>query len=399
MLNTGVSAALGFIFWIICAHLFSPDQIGIGTSLISAMTLISYAAALGFNSTFTRFLPTSKDRDSELNTGILLVIIAAIIIAFAYVIIIPYTTPALSIVHKNIWYAISFVIMVALAAINLLTDSIFIAYRSAKFALLTDGGVMGTIKMLLPFVFVSLGAYGVFLAAGAAASAAMVVSILLLTAYFNYKPRLKIDVPTLKRLFSYSFSNYIANLFNIAPTLVVPLIIINNLGSANAGYYYLAFAVVNMLYAIASAMSSSLFAEGSYGEVPLGKLIKRASLIVAAIMVPLAGVLAVLGPFVLRVFGKSYSEAGAQVMIILAIGAPAVAAYMLGNAILRIKNQIYSIITVNVIYFLAITGLALLWVSRGLVWVGGVWVVGNLVAAIAAFVCIMYPQLSAKKKI
>lgn len=386
MLNTGVQAALGFIFWIICAHLFSPAEIGVGTSLISAMVLISYASALGFNSTFTRFLPTSKNRDKELNTGLLLVIIAAVIIAFAYVIIIPYTTPALSIIHKNIWYAIGFVVMVALAAINLLTDSIFIAYRAAKFALITDGVIMGITKILLPFIFISLGAYGVFLAAGSAASVAMIASIAFLMFYFSYKPRFDIDLSTLKQYFGYSFSNYIANLFNIAPTLILPLIIINNLGSANAGYYYLALAVVNLLYAVASSMSSSLFAEGSYGEVELGKLTKRASLIVTAIMVPAALILAVLGPLVLRVFGSSYSSGGAGVIVVLAIAAPAVAAYMLGNAILKIKNKIYSIIVVNMIYCGLISGLAILWVDRGLVWVAAAWLVGNLVAGMIAFI-------------
>jgi O-antigen/teichoic acid export membrane protein len=385
MLNTGVQAALGFVFWIICAHLFLPEQIGVATSLISAMTLISYASALGFNSTFTRFLPTSKNRDNEINTGVLLVISAAVIISFVYVIAVPYATPALSIIQKNIWYALGFVGMVAFAAINLLTDSIFIAYRAARYNLLIDGGIQGIIKIFLPFIFVGLGAYGIFTASGSAAVIAMIASIIFLALNFNFRPRLKIDLPTVRNVFRYAFTNYIANLLNIAPTLILPLIVIDYLGSADAGYYYLAFAVANLLYAIATSVSSSLFAEGSYGEVALEKLVKRSVLIIVAIMVPLGFLLASLGPIILQVFGKSYSTGGAQVIVILALAAPAYAAYMLGNAILRIKNQLSSIITVNLIYFFAIGGVALVWARHGLAWIALAWLVGNLIAGVVAF--------------
>jgi O-antigen/teichoic acid export membrane protein len=388
MINTGVQAALGFIFWIICAHLFSPAEIGIGTALISAMGLISYASALGFNNTFTRFLPNSTNRDNEINTGVLLVISAAIIVAFAYVIFIPYTTPALAIIHKNIWYAIGFVVMVALAAINLLTDSIFIAYRGAKFNLFIDGIIMGLTKVFLPFVFIGLGAYGVFVAAGSAASVAMVASILSLIFYFNYKPRLHIDLSVLKNVFHYSFANYIGDLLNIAPTLVLPLIIIDRLGSANAGYYYLALSVANLLNAVGISVATSLFAEGSYGEVALHKLVKRSAIMIAAIMVPAGLVLAFLGPFVLEIFGKSYSQGGAHVIIVLALAAPAVAAYTVGSVILRIKNQLYSIIAVNVVYFLGVSGLAFFWAGYGITWVAGAWLAGNIIAAGMSFLLI-----------
>ena len=54
MLSTATMGGLGFLFWVLNAHLFNPAQIGIATTLISAAALISYLSLLGFNSTFIR---------------------------------------------------------------------------------------------------------------------------------------------------------------------------------------------------------------------------------------------------------------------------------------------------------------------------------------------------------
>ncbi len=392
MLNTGIQAILGFFFWLISAHLFTPAEIGVAASFISAMTLISYLSLLGFNTTFVRILPTSTNRDNEINTGLLLSISAALIIGTAYVLLAPHIAPSLDIIRENIFYAMGFIILVALATINLLTDSIFIALRAAKYNLLIDGWIMGTIKMLLPFAFVDLGAYGVFAASSSAAAIAMFLSIVFLVTKFGYKPRLNINMQTLRNMFHYASSNYFANLLNIAPVMILPLIVINRLGSTEAGYYYLAFTVANLLYAVVYSVSSSLFAEGSYGEVKLKKLFIRSSLIITAIIIPVGLILAFFGPLILQLFGKSYSDAASRVIILLALASPAVAAYTLGNVLLRIMHRIYSIVIVNLVYMVTISGLAILWVNRGLPWIAIAWMIGNVAAAATGFIFILFSR-------
>jgi O-antigen/teichoic acid export membrane protein len=390
MFTTGVMATFGFFFWLIATHIFTPDQIGVGTALISAMTLISFVSLLGFNSTFVRILPNSKNRNNEINTGSILVISAAAIIAIACTWLVPYVAPKLDIIHANFWYAAGFVIMVALASINSLTDSIFIAYRAAHYNLITDGLFTSGSKLFLPLLFAGLGAYGVFAAAGLAASIGMVASVLFLVFKFGYKPEWKIDKTTLKKVFSYSSANYISNLANIAPMLVLPIIVIDRLGASAAANYYLAFTVISLLYAVATAVSQSLFAEGSHGEKTLRSLLKKSAIILLAIMIPAGLILAVFGPFILGFFGKSYGAGGSSVIVMLAIAAPAVAAFSFGGVILRITRQIHSLVAINIIYAFTIIGLAMLWIGRGLIWVAVAWLIGNLVAAALAFLSVSY---------
>ncbi|MBA3788854.1 oligosaccharide flippase family protein [Patescibacteria group bacterium] len=386
MLNTVVMAGLGFGFWLISAHLFSPSDIGIASGLISAMALISYVSLLGFNNTFVRVLPTSTNRSTEINTGLLLSLLVAVVVAIGYLIAIPHIAPRLDLVNKNLFYSLGFIALAVFATMNMLTDSIFIALRAAKYNLLIDGGITSGIKMLLPFVFVSLGAYGVFASAGVAAGFGMIASIIFLIYKFEYRPRLHIHRQTVRSIFHYSFASYLANLLNIAPTLVLPLLIINRLGPAPAGYYYLAFMMANLLYAVAYSISQSLFAEGSYGDISLEKLARRSVVILGVIMIPAALILGAAGPFILQIFGKSYGVEASPVLITLSLAAPAVAAYSIGNVLLRLRNKIYSIIAVNVVYFAGISGFAILWVGKGLTWIGFAWIIGNVLAALLSFI-------------
>src|SRR5258708_1837448 len=222
----------------------------------------------------------------------------------------------------------------------------------------------------------------------------MVASIIFLVKRFDYKPRLNINKQTLRNVFHYSTSNYIANLLNITPILVLPLIVIDHLGAAQAGYYYLAFTVANLLYAVVYAVSQSLLAEGSYGDIELRELAKRSAFIIMAIMIPAGALLAVFGPFVLQLFGKSYSTGGVSAITIFALAAPAVVAYTLGGVLLRITNKIYAIISMNVVYAVVICGLATVWVDRGLIWVAIAWLVGNLAAGEVAFGFMFYSRHS-----
>jgi O-antigen/teichoic acid export membrane protein len=399
LMTTVVMAGFGFIFWLIAARLFSPSEIGIATSLISSMTLISYISLLGFNSTFVRVLPTSKSRNEIINTGMILSISSAIVLSFIYILLVPYIVPKLSIVNHNIFYALSFVAMVALASINSLTDSIFIAFRSAKYNLLIDGFVLGGTKVFLPFLFVSLGAYGIFAASGAAASLAMIVSITLLIRKFAFKPRIQVHLPSLRSVFPYLSTVYIANLFDMIPSLVLPLIVLNSLGSAATGHYYLAFVVASLLYAIVHAVASSLFVEGSYDREKLRKLFKRAVTILAAVMVPATAFLIFAGPFILSIFGKSYSDEASHTIVVLALSVPFVGVYALGDVILRVKNKTYANILVNAVYVTSVCGLAVLWAERGLVWVAYAWMAGNLIAGIAAFLAIVFSDYHREVKL
>ena len=389
LLNTVVMAALGLVFWLLCARLYSPAEIGAGTTLISASGLIGLASLLGFNATLVRFLPTSSRRNAHINTGLFLTGAASVVLAAVYVIALPWFAPQLSFVHDSPWMALSFVLLTAGTALNQLTDAIFVAYRSARFNLVIDGGIQGVSKIVLAVALQGIGAYGVFASAGAAAGIAVIASVVVLVRLFDYRPRVDIDSEVLAEVSRYTGGSYFGSLLNLSPVMLVPIIVVNRLGTADAGYFYIAFMIANVVFAAAYSVTSSLFAETSYGEGPTGQLVRRGIRVLLALILPASVVLVLGGRLILAVFGAKYSDNAGTALALLGLSAPIVAAADVCAVLLRTRPRVYGFVAMMACYAVAVIALTLLWADSGLAGVAWAWIVGNVVALVVGLLLLL----------
>ena len=83
------ASGVGFAFWLVAARLYTPSEIGIASTLISATTLIAYLSLLGLNNSLVRFLPMSDNRDAEVSQSVLITAGGGLLIATAYVLLAP----------------------------------------------------------------------------------------------------------------------------------------------------------------------------------------------------------------------------------------------------------------------------------------------------------------------
>ncbi|HUD10350.1 MAG TPA: oligosaccharide flippase family protein, partial [Candidatus Saccharimonadales bacterium] len=90
LLNMGIGALTGFIFWIIAAHLYSTTNVGKATALMAVISLISSLASLGLAKTVIRFLAKSKNVSEDIITKVLLTIISAIVFSIVIEFFLPY---------------------------------------------------------------------------------------------------------------------------------------------------------------------------------------------------------------------------------------------------------------------------------------------------------------------
>jgi O-antigen/teichoic acid export membrane protein len=389
MASTITMAAFGFFFWLIAAHLYHPNQVGIASTLVSSMIFISYLSLLGFNNTILKFLPLAKKRHEHINTSVLLVTGAALIISLLFVIIGPLFAPKLSLLHHG-FYGVGFILLCVGAVLNLVTDSIYIALRSAKYNFVIDGLMNGAVQLILPFAVLFLGSYGIFTAQGGSTFIATVLSFYFLYKKFGYKPSTKIDRSVVSDIFHYSAFSYFGNVLSILPTIVLPIVVLNRLGSANAGYYYLAYMMANVLFSLGYAVSQSLFAEGAYAEQELINLTKRAARYLTLTIVPAAILLATVGPFVLSIFGKSYSTGGHNILLVFAVTAPFLAVYSVGNVILSVQKRMKTALIINVIYALTVCISAYMLAPRGVAWASSGWLIGNVIGSILMITVLGY---------
>lgn len=394
MASTGTMAGLGFVFWLVVARLYTPEQVGTATVLISATSLIAYLSLVGLNSTLVRFLSSSKNKDVQISQAVLIVFAVGAVVSAGYIAGLPLYASKVDFIRDNLLYAGSFVVMGAFAGVNLLLDSVFIAARKPQYNAVIDGLIQGLTKLALPIAFLGLGAYGIYASTGVAYVVAVAVSVLCLRRALGFRFSLGARNSWKRRTASssqvrYSLSTYASSVLNLAPLMVLPLIVLQALGAAQAGYYFVVFQVANLINAISYAVGEAVFAEGSFDESRFAELVRRSGWIIFLLQVPAVAIIAATSRWSLELFGSEYSREGHRLLAVFAIGALAVGLNTWASFLLKLTRQMTSLIGSNVVYAIVTIGLALLWAPRGLVWLGWAWLLGNAASGIFAVVALL----------
>ena len=376
MLSTGVMAVFGFFFWMINARLYSAEQVGIGTTLISIMTLISSFSLLGLGNSLIKYLPTSDKKNEKINTSFTLVGLTSIFISIFFLVFLKTFSPRLLFVRESIIFSLLFILFIVFSSLNIISESVFIAYRSSKFVLIKNT-ISSIVKLILPIFLVALGAYGIVVSMGIAMVVAFLVSLVFLILRFNYLPKPIIDRIVVKRMTKFSLGNYIAGFIGGLPAMVLPILITNSIGAKFSAYFYLDMMIANLLYIIPMATSQSLFAEGSYSERDLKIQLKKAIKIISLLLVPAILVTFLFGKYILLAFGKEYSSEGVIFLQILAISGIFISINCIGNSIFYIKHRIKLIILVNFIGTSIILSLSIMLIHQNLLGIGVGWILGQ----------------------
>ncbi|MGB9937050.1 MAG: oligosaccharide flippase family protein [Methanobacterium sp.] len=372
----------GFIFWIIAAVIYPEEFIGINTALISSITLLAMLSYLGLDQSMIRFFPEGNKAKMFI-TSTLIVIITTILAGIIFLIGINIWSPELSIINENIF--IFFIFLLAASLMNLPSNA-FIALRQNKYYLF-QSITMG-IRVLLLFLTVSLGVLGIFYSYGISSIITFFFSF-----YFVYRFRMKsvkinkeiIDIEFLKKSFHFSTGNYIIGVFTLAPVYLLPIIVLNTLGTESTAYYYIAYSIASLLFMIPMAFSTSLFVEGSHGE-SLKKNTLKSFLAIFSLLVPIALILYFFGGFFLGLIGKGYIG-GYGVLKAIAVASFFVAICQVYFSIKKVQKDIKSIILISALIFILLIGLSyLLMLYYGIRGVGYAWIIsylaGNLIILI-----------------
>lgn len=384
MLNSGLQAGFGFTFWIITARLFDTADVGRASSLLSATTVIAYLSLLGLNSTFGRYLATAEDRDTLITAGLLVVAICGTVIGFVYTQLTPLLAPRIDFVAKHPAMTAGFVCMTAIAAVNLLTDSVFVASRRANLTTLADGAIGGVGKIAAAFLLIGTGAWGVYSASASGILLSTVASLLLIAIALRSRPSLSQAVKKLRPWLAFSGANYLGNLLYMAPTLAVPLIVLDRLGSTAAGYYFIAFQVASILFSAAVAVEQTFLAEGSRQNTDMRQLRRRSGRTLAMLCIPPSIFMMVAGRWLLLAFGPRYYHHAATSLTILALATGPVALNNWALTLLRLAGKLRAIMLSTAVYATSICGLAWIGAAHGINGVAAAWPLGALLGASVA---------------
>src|SRR5258708_3562621 len=216
ILSTGVVAFFGFFFWIVNARIYTIEQVGAATTLLSIVGIISSFATLGLNNGLIRYLARSEIKNKKINSSLTITVIISVVASVIFLLGLPHFTPKLLFLQSNIFYILLFICFVVFATVNGLIESVFIAYRSSKFVFYKNI-ILSITKLLLPVLLLSFGVYGIFSSVGISFVIATLFSVVVLIRKFNYKIEPLVNIEAVNKIASFSFGNYIASFIGGLP--------------------------------------------------------------------------------------------------------------------------------------------------------------------------------------
>jgi O-antigen/teichoic acid export membrane protein len=385
MATTAVMALLGFFFWMIAARFYTEAEVGFGSAIISAISLLSLISLVGLNISLVRFLPHADKPQDLMNSCYTLSGLITLVVAGIFLAGLGFWSPALAFVSQNAIYASAFIVFTILwTLLNMLTYA-FIAQRRAGFVL-SKNTIFAVLKLPLPIVFVPFfHSFGIVASWGIAVAVSVAVSVFLFLPRVqgSYKPVPILKLNLLKDMWRYSSGNYLANLFIATPAFILPLMVVNVLGAEQNAYFYVGWMMAGLLFSIPLAVSQSLFAEGSHFEDKLKENVTKSLKFTYLLLVPAVIVLVLAGKWLLLAFGQSYSLNALHLLWVLSLSSLPLAIGYIYIGILRVTGRIKELMAIWGFVALAVLLASyLIMPVTGIIGIGYAWLVAQTVVAV-----------------
>ena len=377
ILGTGLNSVLGLFFWAIATHGYSTSAIGQASAAIAAMTFSSTLGLMGLGTTALQVLPQADDEtwSTAVNTLVLGGAAVGLVMGAATAIILPHISANLAFVGRPAT-AVCVAVGVAVLTEATLLDYVFTAERAAHYVVIR-GVSFGALKLALLIVLIEFGVHSApflilawVLASVVTTGATLVWQIQRLGRQHRYGVRgVARYVRTWIKVLMYHHATTLGGL--LVPSLM-PVLVIARLSKVDSAYFYVAWLVSGILLTVSTAVAGNLLADLSYGEEAMGDLIRRASRLIAVLLLPPALVLAVFGRQILRVFGTTYAAHSYGLLLLFVIVAIPDAVTNVYVTVLRVRGVPQRAAVLNIV--MAVAALA-----------GGWWLMGPLGVAGAAW--------------
>jgi O-antigen/teichoic acid export membrane protein len=388
MVNSGLMLATtllmaggGALFWVLAARLQTPENVGLAGSLVASAETIALFAQLGLNIALVRTLPTSTRKAADIVTAGLVVASAGAVFAVVYGVLLPVMSPRLGEVLHSPWLVALFCVLVALTALNVLSDSAFLGLNKLRAYLGLNGVLLNVAKLGLPFALVGAGALGLY---GAVAGAAALCAAASLWVIMRAVPGPRSLSPSSELLEARKFAgaSYAQYALAVTPLLVYPVLVVNALGTAEAGAYFVSFQVAMLLHAALLALANAAYAEAERAATGRHRLVRRSAVTLVGGTAIGALALVLLAPYLLWIFGPHYVDEGTATLQVLALAVLCAAYNYWGALRLRLSRHLRAIVLVQLTSTVTMLGIGWALVPRGTVWVAASWAIGHLVGGV-----------------
>ena len=367
-LSSLTTALAGFIFWAVAARLYPAGDVGIASAVVSALNLTFQLSMLGMNYALIRFYPEYRERAA--GTALFITSIASLVFSLAYGLLMV-TMKSFSGLKLSLFLVVFVAFSVVGTAYNVLS-TYAIARRKAEHSFVQS--LLFSLRFAFLFVLTTLGALGIISSFG--------LGLLLGLAYalvFVGGVSPGFDREFLREAFRFSLGNYIAGIASSASNYLMPTLVLGMLGKEEAAYFYIAFAVGNLILFVPNAINTSFFVEGSHGLENMRGTLKKAIVFSYVYLAFATAFVWLFGGYVLRFFGEGY-VGGLGLLRLMVLGGFLVVLVNFSITVLNIQKRVKEVVAINVTKAALFLGLSYLLVPRfGIEGVGWGWIGSYLV--------------------
>lgn len=347
ILSRCINAFAGFLFWVIAARIYSINEVGLATALISSLGLVMLFSRFGFDLSLVRYI-ANTDKSKVFNTSLVITTIAAAVAGFIYLLLAGIFQINLAL---NMINGLLFILIAVFNSITLIIGNMFLALRKGQYFFLQTILISLRLFLLIPLAYFK--SYGILLSLGLCYLFSVIFSLWVLRkeVKINF---FKIDRQFLKASFKFSIGSYISNILTEAPMLILPIMVLQLIGQREAAQYYIAMDIGNLTLIVPIALSYSLFIEGSYGK-SLKENIMKAFTTAYRFLIPMVIVISLWGKDILNLINIQYGEAYSLLLLVTVTSFFAVI-YLIFTYVQNIKMQVKRNIKFNMLRFLILLG-------------------------------------------
>jgi O-antigen/teichoic acid export membrane protein len=349
VLNSGLTALLGLVYWLLAAREYTPHAVGVNTAAISAMMFLAGVGQLNLISALLRFVPVlGRLRRRFVATCYVVAVSAGVGCAAVFLLGLHLWAPALGALGSDPAMIAWFAAATAVYAIFALQDSALTALGSAVLVPV-ENVVYGLAKVALLVVLASASPrYGIF---GSWTAALLVTVIPVNALIFGVLLRRPAPsggsspVPTRAEIVRFAAPDYVGALLWLAAATLMPVIVVAVSGATANAFFSLAWMITLPLIAVSSSTGQALVVTSAGDPDQLALYARKVLRQTARMVVPAAVVIALAAPLILRLFGPAYAEHGSTTLSLLALSAIPNMITALHVSIYRVQRRMRAVVT------------------------------------------------------
>ena len=330
ILSNGLTCVLGLFYWGAAARVFPAEDVGVAAALINSALMLSTLSILSLDRIYERFLPLAGHRSADLiRRGF--AIVAAVAMAGGVGLILLGPRDAL---FTSGWVLAAYPLFVVVTALFILQDNVLAGLGVARWAAVKNTGL--AIGKLAVLIVVALVAGAGALAGTAAASTAIVAAWGVTSAVIGCgvfvainrrcrnHPRFSLvpSLPPLREMWSYFGSSFGITAMLSTGALLVPLIVVAQVGASANAYFQIAWQFVSALYMTIHLAVSPFVAEAATHPDKIPALSWRTVWMLIAVACVGGIGLVFVAPPMLSLVGPEYRAGSTDLLLLAALFIP-----------------------------------------------------------------------------